>query len=136
MNEKIISSNFYFLFQNGIRMATAIVPEVKVSAEDDADGDADEHDPSIHSTTTGYHLALPINQEHIGIQLPSSNSSKFQGHRKLGRSPPLLAPPPRFSPEDEDDDHAWIDLVDSTTFLDCPNTLASYSSLRPRLSYR
>ena len=57
-------------------------------------------------------------------------------HQKVTRSAPLLAPPPRFSPDDEEDDHAWVDLADTTCYFECPELLESYRALRPRLSYR
>ena len=86
-------------------MAAALVPEVKVIADDDGDEEAPCYlDPSLGSTGRG------------------------RG--------PLLAPPPRFHPEDEEDDPGWLDLTDGTAFLECPDLLHSYTSLRPRLSYR
>ena len=57
-------------------------------------------------------------------------------HQKVTRSAPLLAPPPLFSPEDEEDDHAWVDLADTSCYFECPELLESYRVLRPRLSYR
>lgn len=83
-------------------MAAALVPEVKVIADEDGDEETPRYlDPSLETAVRG----------------------------------PLLAPPPRFHPEDEDDD-PWVDLGDGTPFLECPDLLSSYTSLRPRLSYR
>ena len=61
---------------------------------------------------------------------------KPNGHQKVTRSAPLLAPPPRFPPEDDEDEHSWIDLADTTCYFECPELLESYRALRPRLSYR
>ncbi|MPC36396.1 hypothetical protein E2C01_029853 [Portunus trituberculatus] len=86
-------------------MAAALVPEVKVIADDDGDEEATRYlDPSLGSTGGG------------------------RG--------PLLAPPPRFHPEDEEDDPGWLDLTDGTAFVECPDLLHTYTSLRPRPSYR
>ncbi|XP_064107957.1 uncharacterized protein LOC135216515 [Macrobrachium nipponense] len=98
--------------EDGCVMAAALVPEVKVIPEDDGDDfNATYGDPS---------------------SLAGSSLLGATG----GTHGSLLAPPPRFQPEDEDDDQGWLDLTDSTTYLECPDLLHTYTSLRPRLSYR
>ena len=56
-------------------------------------------------------------------------------HAKVSRSGPLLAPPPRITPDD-DDFHGWLDLTDQACHFECPELLESYRALRPRDSYR
>ncbi|XP_069951974.1 uncharacterized protein [Cherax quadricarinatus] len=95
-------------------MAAALVPEVKVIPEDDGDDDCDP--PYVDPSSLAAHR---------GLGAPGS-----------GNHGPLLAPPPRFQPEDEDDDPGWLDLTDGATYLECPDLLQPYTTLRPRLSYR
>lgn len=101
------------LFQDACVMAAALVPEVKVIPEDDGD---DEVTPYLDPSSLAHESVL--------------------GATGLRSHGPLLAPPPRFQPEDEDDDPGWLDLTDGATYFDCPDLLHTYTTLRPRLSYR
>ncbi|KAL7640348.1 UNVERIFIED_CONTAM: hypothetical protein RMT77_008619 [Armadillidium vulgare] len=95
-------------------MARAMVPEVKVISEEDED-DEDGNKKREESL-----LRNDLDIIHEGAE-PT-------------RNPKMLAPPPRFV-DDDDEENAWID-VDHSGFMDYPELLATYTSLRPRLSYR
>lgn len=84
-----------------------------------------------HSGDTGVpELSLPEDMVEV------RRYSQPRLHQKVVRSGPLLAPPPRFPLDDEEDDLAWVDLTESACYFECPELLESYRALRPRLSYR
>ena len=91
-------------------MASAMVPEVKVITEDD-------YVEGTRNLVEGL-----VNLEEQAPQ-----------------NPQMLAPPPRFIDDDDDDeDSNWVDCDTSSAFLlEFPEVLlSSYTSLKPRLSYR
>ncbi|XP_018024728.1 uncharacterized protein LOC108680426 [Hyalella azteca] len=59
-----------------------------------------------------------------------------RNHTKVVRSAPFLVPPPRFSVDDDEEDHVWIEVADTSCYFECPELLQSFRSLKPRLSYR
>lgn len=104
-------------------MASAMVPEVKVFLEDADDdrggGGGGGGNGDMNKNLSGVDLVLI---PEVVLEAPL-------------KSPQMLAPPPRFSPDDDDEESAWVDF-DSSGLLDYPELLSTYSSLRPRLSYR